>query len=94
MAASRASVSRFPRPQSTMSRVRSVSSNVMLPELPDASMDTRNPIDCLPERPYFHALPLQPLQQLCRPLRRTRGDKNQIFSIIAERFSPVNPKRA
>ena len=28
------------------SRVRWVSSNVMLPELPDAKMDTRNPIGC------------------------------------------------
>src|SRR6266849_906608 len=43
-AASRASVSRLPRPASTRSRVRSVSSNVMLPELPDARMDTRKPI--------------------------------------------------
>jgi hypothetical protein len=43
-AASRAKVSRFPSPQSTRSRVRSVSSNVMFPELPDASMDTLNPI--------------------------------------------------
>ena len=46
MAASRASVSRLPRPQSTRSRVRCVSSRVMLPELPDASMETRKPIGC------------------------------------------------
>jgi hypothetical protein len=44
MAARRASVSRLPRPQSTRSRVRSVSSSVMLPELPDARMETRKPI--------------------------------------------------
>src|SRR5258708_2304876 len=43
-AASRASVSRLPSPASMRRRVRSVSSNVRLPELPDASMDTRNPI--------------------------------------------------
>jgi hypothetical protein len=34
----------LPRPASTRRRVRSVSSNVMLPELPDAKMDTRKPI--------------------------------------------------
>src|SRR5271170_58729 len=44
IAASRASVSRLPSPQSTRSRVRSVSSKVMLPELPDAKMETRKPI--------------------------------------------------
>src|SRR5437667_8275932 len=43
-AARRASVSRLPRPVSMRRRVRSVSSNVMLPELPDAKMDTRKPI--------------------------------------------------
>src|SRR5216684_2343122 len=43
-AASRASVSRLPRPASMRRRVRSVSSNVMLPELPDAKMETRKPI--------------------------------------------------
>src|SRR5438552_14705 len=43
-AASRASVSRLPSPASTRSRVRPVSSNVILPELPDARMETRNPI--------------------------------------------------
>src|SRR5579859_754703 len=43
-AASRASVSRLPSPASTRRRVRSVSSNVMLPELPDANMETRKPI--------------------------------------------------
>src|ERR1700723_2403432 len=43
-AARRARVSRLPRPQSTRSRVRCVSSRVMLPELPDASMETRKPI--------------------------------------------------
>jgi len=31
----------LPSPASTKRRVRSVSSNVMLPELPDARMDTR-----------------------------------------------------
>src|SRR5260370_39462858 len=40
-AARRASVSRFPSPASTRRRVRSVSSNVMLPELPDAKIETR-----------------------------------------------------
>jgi hypothetical protein len=50
IAASRASVSRLPSPQSTRSRVRSVSSRVMLPELPDASMETRKPIGCSPVR--------------------------------------------
>src|SRR5215470_9194701 len=44
MAASRASVSRLPSPASIRRRVRSVSSNVRLPELPEARMDTRNPI--------------------------------------------------
>src|SRR5712664_1319302 len=43
-AARRARVSRLPRPASTRRRVRSVSSNVILPELPDARMDTRKPI--------------------------------------------------
>src|SRR5439155_1761357 len=43
-AARRASVSRLPSPASTRSRVRPVSSNVMLPELPDARMETRNAI--------------------------------------------------
>src|SRR6267143_1015730 len=43
-AARRASVSRLPRPASMRRRVRSVSSNVILPELPDARMDTRKPI--------------------------------------------------
>src|SRR5689334_22422515 len=43
-AASRASVSRFPSPASTKRRVLSVSSKVMLPELPEARMETRKPI--------------------------------------------------
>src|SRR5713101_5278811 len=43
-AARRARVSRLPRPASTRRRVRSVSSRVMLPELPDAKMETRKPI--------------------------------------------------
>src|SRR3984893_2712343 len=43
-AARRASVSRLPSPASTRRRVRSVSSKVMLPELPDAKMETRKPI--------------------------------------------------
>src|SRR6202045_676382 len=43
-AARRARVSRLPSPASTKRRVRSVSSNVMLPELPDARMETRKPI--------------------------------------------------
>src|SRR5260370_28053197 len=43
-AARRASVSRLPSPASTRRRVRSVSSKVMLPELPDARMETRKPI--------------------------------------------------
>src|SRR5579863_4700671 len=47
-AARRASVSRLPRPQSTRRRVRSVSSSVRLPELPDARMETRRPIEVSP----------------------------------------------
>src|SRR5690348_17762176 len=43
-AARRARVSRFPRPASTRRRVRSVSSSVRLPELPEARMETRKPI--------------------------------------------------
>ena len=43
-AASRASVSRLPSPASTSSRVFSVSSNVMFPELPDAKIEIRKPI--------------------------------------------------
>src|SRR5262252_7746147 len=49
IAASRARVSRLPSPQSISRRVRSVSSNVRLPELPDARMDTRKPIVVSPE---------------------------------------------
>src|SRR5215510_6354717 len=45
MAARRAMVTRFPRPASTRRRVRSVSSRVRLPELPEARMETRNPMD-------------------------------------------------
>src|SRR5215470_3051244 len=48
-AASRAMVSRLPRPASTRRRVRSVSSNVRLPELPEANMDTRKPIRNSPQ---------------------------------------------
>jgi len=44
MAAKRASVSRLPSPASTTSRVREVSSRVMLPELPDAKMEILRPI--------------------------------------------------
>ena len=47
MAASLASVSRLPSPASTSSRVCSVSSNVKFPELPDAKMEIRKPIDAL-----------------------------------------------
>src|SRR5512135_43661 len=44
IAASRARVSRFPRPASTRMRVVSVSSRVRLPELPEARMETRKPM--------------------------------------------------
>src|ERR1700730_478812 len=43
-AARRARVSRLPRPASTRMRVVSVSSRVKLPELPEARMETRNPM--------------------------------------------------
>ena len=48
-AARRARVSRLPSPVSTRRLVRSVSSKVMLPELPDASMETRKPIAFSPK---------------------------------------------
>ena len=45
----RRKVSFFPSPASTRRRVRPVSSNAQLPELPDANIDTRNPILVPPE---------------------------------------------
>src|ERR1700745_4137335 len=44
IAARRGRVSRLPHPASIRSRVLSVSSKVIFPELPDASMDTLKPI--------------------------------------------------
>src|SRR5215467_5655293 len=76
MAASRASVSRLPRPASTKRRVLSVSSKVMLPELPEASMETRKPI-------------ADSCEKNLNPKPQPRS-KKQIFSIMAERRHHVN----
>jgi len=54
LAARRASVSRLPRPASTRMRVRSDSSKVKLPELPDARMETRKPIGKSPRKTSAH----------------------------------------
>src|SRR6266478_6649616 len=74
-AARRASVSRLPSPASTRRRVRPVSSNVMLPELPDASMETRKPI-VHPSGNSLHS------KILAAP--------KQILKMMAERCTRVN----
>src|SRR5258708_757918 len=67
-AARRARVSRLPSPASIRSRVLSVSSKVIFPELPDASMDTRKPI-AFPQYSYnkfsesSHRAPSPPMQK-------------------------------
>src|SRR5438045_7200728 len=73
-AARRARVSRLPRPQSTKSRVCSVSSSVMLPELPEARMETRKHIEVS--------------TRICR-VKNDKG-REQIFTMMAERGSSVN----
>src|SRR6266478_5103986 len=63
-AARRAKVSRLPSPASIRSRVLSVSSKVIFPELPDARMDTLKPI----------AFPQYSAKQIFRIIaERTRG---------------------
>src|SRR5258707_5399972 len=75
-AARRARVSRLPSPASIRSRVLSVSSKVIFPELPDASMDTLKPI----------AFPQCSAKQIFRIIaERTRG-VNEIAQELSRNF--------
>src|ERR1700741_2150001 len=79
-AAKRARVSRFPSPASTRMRVRSVSSNVRLPALPDARIETRKPMGIAPCQ--------QPQGWKTRPVLQ-----QQTFKIMAERADSVNEQQ-
>lgn len=68
--------------------MRSVSSKVMLPELPEAKMETRKPIGCS-SLPPGKTAGLNPGATL---LRRAQAH-NRIFRMMAERFPRVNAKR-
>lgn len=76
-AAKRAKVSRLPSPASIRSRVLSVSSKVMFPELPDASMDTRKPI-AFPQCSSKKCSPTNFLNHRRPTTRRQRRKRNNV----------------
>src|SRR3974390_1443559 len=88
-AASRASVSRFPSPASTRMRVLSLSSSVRFPELPEASMETRNPMCSSPVTPAScqpsEGALLKTFPMMAEPANRVNAE--------TEKFTGTNPSR-